>query len=167
MPSIIWERALSGGCKAYLMIPGWELCGAMKCGDGIAIGWLGHPTFRTRAGAVLYTRRMPSFFESFPVILVDERGTVRAWTTKRLETSPPLMDIVCALLPPGMPWPWRSWFAWFKHQSIGWRAGTSEHWLVDGIQWRTRGWSGLLVARYPSRKVPRSSRRLTPSHSSG
>lgn len=52
--------------------------GAMKSGDGIAIGWLGHPTFRTRTGQRLFTRRMPSFFESFPVILVDERGTVRA-----------------------------------------------------------------------------------------
>ena len=52
--------------------------GAMNSGDGISIGWLGHPIFRTRTGQRLYPRRMPSFFESFPVILVDERGTVRA-----------------------------------------------------------------------------------------
>ena len=50
----------------------------MNSGDGISIGWLGHPIFRTRTGQRLYPRRMPSFFESFPVILVDERGTVRA-----------------------------------------------------------------------------------------
>ena len=46
--------------------------GAMNSGDGISIGWLGHPIFRTRTGQRLYPRRMPSFFESFPVILVDE-----------------------------------------------------------------------------------------------
>ena len=52
--------------------------GAMNSGDGVAIGWLGHPCFVDRSGLRLYTRRMPSFFESFPVILVDDSGTVRA-----------------------------------------------------------------------------------------
>ena len=33
----------------------------MNSGDGISIGWLGHPIFR-----------MPSFFESFPVLLADD-----------------------------------------------------------------------------------------------
>ena len=52
--------------------------GAMNSGDGIPIGWLGHTYFSTRTGLTLFPRRMPSFFESFPVILVDERGIVRA-----------------------------------------------------------------------------------------
>ena len=58
--------------------------GAMNSGDGISIGWLGHPIFRTRTGQRLYPRRMPSFFESFPVILVD--------------------DNLSDELSPGMPW---------------------------------------------------------------
>ena len=45
--------------------------GAMNSGDGISIGWLGHPIFRTRTG--------PSFFESFPVILVDELSPGMPW----------------------------------------------------------------------------------------
>lgn len=52
--------------------------GAMNSGDGIPNYWLGHPIFRSSSELRLFTRRMPSFFESFPVILVDERGTVRA-----------------------------------------------------------------------------------------
>lgn len=52
--------------------------GAMNSGDGIAIGWLGHAFFRTNQGQRMYPRRMPSFFESFPVILVDSLGIVRA-----------------------------------------------------------------------------------------
>jgi len=50
----------------------------MISGDGIAVGWLGHVNFLTKGGQALYPRRMPSFFESFPVILLDERGVVRA-----------------------------------------------------------------------------------------
>nr|WGO61876.1 photosystem II 47 kDa protein [Aneura pinguis] len=52
--------------------------GAMDNGDGIAIGWLGHAVFRDRAGHELFVRRMPTFFETFPVVLVDEEGIVRA-----------------------------------------------------------------------------------------
>ena len=64
---------------------------AMECEDGwldvpdvlAFYDYVGHNPakgglFRTRTGQRLYPRRMPSFFESFPVILVDERGTVRA-----------------------------------------------------------------------------------------
>ena len=52
--------------------------GAMNSGDGIAIGWLGHALFETGTGQRLFPRRMPSFFESFPVILLDDLGVVRA-----------------------------------------------------------------------------------------
>lgn len=46
-------------------------------GDGIAQNWLGHPTFLL--GTLnLTVRRMPSFFETFPVVLIDDGGTVRA-----------------------------------------------------------------------------------------
>ena len=50
----------------------------MVYGDGVAIGWLGHPSFSTGDGTPLYSRRMPSFFETFPTLFVDRNGTVRA-----------------------------------------------------------------------------------------
>ncbi|KAL5645835.1 hypothetical protein ACJX0J_002704 [Zea mays] len=46
----------------------------MDNGDGIAVGWLGHPVFRDKEGRELFVRRMPTFFETFPVVLVDEEG---------------------------------------------------------------------------------------------
>uniref|UniRef100_A0A453JFU4 Photosystem II CP47 chlorophyll apoprotein n=1 Tax=Aegilops tauschii subsp. strangulata TaxID=200361 RepID=A0A453JFU4_AEGTS len=52
--------------------------GSMDNGDGIAVGWLGHPVFRDKEGRELFVRRMPTFFETFPVVLVDEEGIVRA-----------------------------------------------------------------------------------------
>ena len=52
--------------------------GAMNSGDGIAVGWLGHAVFKDKQGNDLFVRRMPSFFETFPVILVDKDGVVRA-----------------------------------------------------------------------------------------
>ena len=52
--------------------------GAMNSGDGIAVGWLGHATFKDKTGRELFVRRMPTFFETFPVVLVDEDGIVRA-----------------------------------------------------------------------------------------
>jgi photosystem II CP47 chlorophyll apoprotein len=52
--------------------------GAINSGDGVAVGWLGHPVFRDRNGEELYVRRIPTFFETFPVLLVDGDGVVRA-----------------------------------------------------------------------------------------
>jgi photosystem II CP47 chlorophyll apoprotein len=52
--------------------------GSIDSGDGITVGWLGHAVFRDRAGRDLYVRRMPTFFETFPVLLVDADGVVRA-----------------------------------------------------------------------------------------
>jgi photosystem II CP47 chlorophyll apoprotein len=52
--------------------------GAMDSGDGIAKSWLGHPVFKDTEGRVLSVRRMPNFFETFPVILTDSEGIVRA-----------------------------------------------------------------------------------------
>merc|ERR1712176_625256 len=40
--------------------------------------WLGHPIFRDKEGRELTVRRMPAFFETFPVILVDKDGIIRA-----------------------------------------------------------------------------------------
>ncbi|KAL5567573.1 hypothetical protein UlMin_024148 [Ulmus minor] len=51
--------------------------GSMDNGDGIAVGWLGHPIFRDKEGRELFVRRMPTFFETFPVVLVDGDGIVR------------------------------------------------------------------------------------------
>ncbi|RZB80320.1 Photosystem II CP47 reaction center protein [Glycine soja] len=52
--------------------------GSMDNGDGIAVGWLGHPVFRDKEGHELFVRGMPTFFETFPVVLVDGDGIVRA-----------------------------------------------------------------------------------------
>nr|YP_009326876.1 photosystem II CP47 reaction center [Codium simulans]ANJ70810.1 photosystem II CP47 reaction center [Codium simulans] len=52
--------------------------GAMNSGDGIAVGWLGHAFFQDKYGNELHVRRMPTFFETFPVILLDNDGIVRA-----------------------------------------------------------------------------------------
>lgn len=48
----------------------------MDKGDGIAEAWLGHPIFRDKDGRELTVRRMPAFFETFPVILVDKDGII-------------------------------------------------------------------------------------------
>jgi photosystem II CP47 chlorophyll apoprotein len=52
--------------------------GAMNKGDGIAQGWQGHPIFKDGEGRALTVRRLPNFFESFPVIMTDAEGIVRA-----------------------------------------------------------------------------------------
>jgi photosystem II CP47 chlorophyll apoprotein len=52
--------------------------GPMNKGDGIAEAWLGHPIFKDKEGRELTVRRMPAFFETFPVILVDKDGIIRA-----------------------------------------------------------------------------------------
>jgi photosystem II CP47 chlorophyll apoprotein len=52
--------------------------GAMDKGDGIAEEWLGHPVFKDGDGRVLSVRRLPNFFETFPVVLTDSDGIIRA-----------------------------------------------------------------------------------------
>lgn len=52
--------------------------GPMVNGDGIAKGWLGHPVFTDNEGRELFVRRLPNFFETFPVVLTDKDGVVRA-----------------------------------------------------------------------------------------
>ncbi|MBK4732376.1 photosystem II chlorophyll-binding protein CP47 [Oxynema sp. CENA135] len=52
--------------------------GPMDQGDGIAQAWLGHPVFTDKDGRELTARRMPNFFETFPVLLTDADGIVRA-----------------------------------------------------------------------------------------
>ncbi|KAF3654201.1 Photosystem II CP47 reaction center protein [Capsicum annuum] len=52
--------------------------GSMDNGDGIAVGWLRHPIFRDKEGRELFVRRIPTFVETFPIVLVDGDGIVRA-----------------------------------------------------------------------------------------
>jgi photosystem II CP47 chlorophyll apoprotein len=52
--------------------------GPMDSGDGIAVSWLGHPVFTDAEGRELTVRRLPNFFETFPVVLTDADGIVRA-----------------------------------------------------------------------------------------
>ncbi len=52
--------------------------GPMNNGDGLAQGWLGHPTFKDKDGEELFVRRLPNFFETFPVILTNADGVIKA-----------------------------------------------------------------------------------------
>ncbi len=52
--------------------------GAMNNGDGIATSWLGHPTFVDGDGEELFVRRMPNVFETFPVLLTNAQGELKA-----------------------------------------------------------------------------------------
>jgi photosystem II CP47 chlorophyll apoprotein len=52
--------------------------GPMVKGDGIAKTWLGHAVFTDSEGRELTVRRMPNFFENFPIVLTDSDGVVRA-----------------------------------------------------------------------------------------
>jgi len=49
----------------------------MDNGDGIAVGWLGHPIFRDKEGRELFVHSMPTFFKIFLVVLLDGDGIVR------------------------------------------------------------------------------------------
>lgn len=50
--------------------------GPILKGDGVVQSWLGHASFEVGTLS-LAIRRMPAFFETFPVILIDQGGTVR------------------------------------------------------------------------------------------
>lgn len=52
--------------------------GPMVNGDGLPTGWLGHISFTDKDGRDLQVRRLPNFFENFPVVLEDSQGIVRA-----------------------------------------------------------------------------------------
>jgi len=52
--------------------------GAMVNGDGLPTGWQGHIAFTDKEGNDLEVRRIPNFFENFPVILEDQNGNVKA-----------------------------------------------------------------------------------------
>ncbi|KAI5404809.1 hypothetical protein KIW84_051827 [Lathyrus oleraceus] len=65
------------GPTHYQWDQGYFQVGSMDNGDGITVGWLGHPIFRDKEGHELFVRRMPTFFETFLVVLVDGDGIVR------------------------------------------------------------------------------------------
>jgi photosystem II CP47 chlorophyll apoprotein len=46
-------------------------------GDGLLENWLGHSLFKL-GSLPLFVRRIPPFFESFPLLLIDQRGRLRA-----------------------------------------------------------------------------------------
>ena len=91
------QKSVAGGAslsKAWSQIPeklafydyignntakgGLFRAGPMDNGDGIAAGWPGHAVFTDKEGRELFVRRMPTFFETFPVLLLDKDGVVRA-----------------------------------------------------------------------------------------
>ncbi|CAN1363388.1 Photosystem II CP47 reaction center protein [Linum perenne] len=55
--------------------------GSMDNGDGIAVGWLGHPIFRDKEGHELFVRRMPTFFETFPVVFESKYSVEQVGVT--------------------------------------------------------------------------------------
>jgi photosystem II CP47 chlorophyll apoprotein len=60
----------------------------MENGDGIDFGWLGHPIFKDKEGNEFFVCRMPTFFETFPVVLVDKEGIVKSYVPfKRAESK--------------------------------------------------------------------------------
>ena len=52
--------------------------GPMVNGDGLATSWVGHIVFTDKSGDELEVRRLPNFFENFPVVLQDAQGNIRA-----------------------------------------------------------------------------------------
>jgi len=52
--------------------------GPLTKGDGVAKAWLGHPQFYGPDGSILRVRRIPAFFETLPVLLLDTRALVVA-----------------------------------------------------------------------------------------
>jgi len=46
--------------------------------DGIVVGWLSHGVFRDKEGHELFVCCMPTFFETFLVVLIDDEGIIRA-----------------------------------------------------------------------------------------
>ena len=56
---------------------GFFRSGPMCKGDGLVQNWLGHASFEIGTLS-LAIRRMPAFFETFPVILIDQGGSLRA-----------------------------------------------------------------------------------------
>jgi photosystem II CP47 chlorophyll apoprotein len=67
--------------------------GPMVNGDGLATGWIGHPVFTDKEGRELQVRRLPNFFENFPVILEDSDGIVlkRSIPSNREASQQPFM----------------------------------------------------------------------------
>jgi photosystem II CP47 chlorophyll apoprotein len=51
--------------------------GPMLLSSGLVQNWVGEPSY-IQGTQSLYVRRMPTFFETFPVLLVDSSGTVRS-----------------------------------------------------------------------------------------
>lgn len=46
--------------------------------DRISLRWLRHPLFLDKNNKLLYVRRIPTFFETFPIILFNSQGLVQA-----------------------------------------------------------------------------------------
>jgi len=47
---------------------------AINSSDGIAVSWLGHVVFQDRSENELYGCRTPTFFETFPVLVLNKEG---------------------------------------------------------------------------------------------
>ncbi|KAH0900494.1 LOW QUALITY PROTEIN: hypothetical protein HID58_039997, partial [Brassica napus] len=68
---------------AAFIVAGTIKRGIIPSGFNGQWGWnscwmVGAPVFRNKEGRELFVRRMPTFFETFPVVLVDGDGIVRA-----------------------------------------------------------------------------------------
>jgi photosystem II CP47 chlorophyll apoprotein len=52
--------------------------GSIDNNDGIVVGWIGHLIFKDKEEREPFVCHMPTFFETFPVVLVDGDRIVRA-----------------------------------------------------------------------------------------
>ncbi len=69
---VLYDYIGSNPCKG-----GFFRSGPILKGDGVSQVWLGHASFEIGTLS-LGIRRMPAFFETFPGILIDGGGTLRA-----------------------------------------------------------------------------------------
>ena len=69
---VLYDYSGCNPCKGGLF-----RSGPILKGDGVVQNWFGHATFEIGT-LCLAIRPMPAFFETFPVILVDKDGIVRA-----------------------------------------------------------------------------------------
>ncbi|CAI8610516.1 unnamed protein product [Vicia faba] len=70
----IYRRVGDGLVKNQSLSEAWS-----KIPEKLAFYYyIGNPIFRDKEGRELFVRRMPTFFETFPVVLVDGDGIVRA-----------------------------------------------------------------------------------------
>ena len=78
---MVWPSMITLVVKGVDPLDGWVYLGQKGANSGHHCTRMdfraGRALFETVTGQRLFPRRMPSFFESFPVVLLDDRSVVR------------------------------------------------------------------------------------------